>query len=326
MKILFFTLLLIPFLSCGIHAPQKPVTLKVVNWNVQTFFDACNDGGEYTEFLKSKKWGPEAYKDRLKKLSSAINKLDGDIVILEEIENAKILYDISNALAGSSWNQKKVYRYACFSKSRNSSIGCAVISRRRLQNLKVHSLELYGSKFVLPAKERHMSTRPIIEVDLIAERDRGPLKIFVNHWKSKSGNKGNSREIRAWQEEILAAQIARISDTAPETPVICAGDFNQDIEEFCRQGQRIRLNAPAIKKAALVYSPWTDFPGGIGSYNFRDRWERIDHFFSAGSLVISGFSPRTGDWAYEDGRPKPFKLYSLAGWSDHLPIVCTVTF
>ena len=311
------------FFSCAFNRNSaEKNSLKIVNWNVQTFFDGNNDGIEYSNFIKSKKWGTEAYKGRLKKLCSAINTLDADLLVLEEIENEGIIYDISNALAGNSWNPKKVYRYGCFAKKKNSSIGCAVLSRKELCGLKVHSLDIESEPNGAP------SMRPLIEVDLrISEKT---LKVFVNHWKSKAGGGEESQIWRRWQEGLLAQKIHSVQKKSPDAAIICAGDFNQDISEFFvedgpEKTANIQLVSPYSGKSVSVYSPWPDYKGG-GSYHFHDKWERIDHFFSCGNLVVKDFFPATGAWSYEDGRPNPFKIYSLNGWSDHLPIVCRVEF
>lgn len=337
MKKIFLAILFSALIfSCAMNpAPTKKTSLKIVNWNVQTFFDGNNDGIEYSNFIKSKKWGTEAYKARLKKLCSAINALDGDLVILEEIENEGIVYDISNFLAGNSWNPRKVYHYACFAKKKNSSIGCAVLSRAELSGMKVHSLDIKSEASGAP------SMRPIIEVDLLSgNKGNKKLKIFVNHWKSKADGEAESEIWRRWQEGLLADKISYAQKENPDAAIICAGDFNQDISEFCaahtecnldgamqeeESPANILLRAPYSTLNAPVYSPWPDYEGG-GSYNFRDKWERIDHFFSCGKIRVTDFSPATGEWSYDDGRPKPFKIYSLSGWSDHLPIVCRAEF
>lgn len=339
-------------ISCGTFGRKKN-SLKIVNWNAQTFFDANKDGIEYSNFLKSKKWDEDAYKARLQKLCKAINELDGDLVVLEEIENQGIIFDISNALAGNSWNPAKVYKYSCFAKKENSSIGCAVLSRLPLDGMKVHSLDIQSERKSPP------SMRPLIEVDLMAPKR---LKIFVNHWKSKSGG-GESALWRRWQESLLARKILEAQKQNPGAAIVCAGDFNQDISEFAAapkaadsyglqdsplpdqdaaifsqesgnhwrdqkavRAPNVELRADFCGQKVLVYSPWLDYDGGLGSYNFRDKWEKIDHFFCCGNLALTDFSPQTGEWAYDDGRPKPFKIYSLNGWSDHLPIVCRVEF
>lgn len=350
------------FSGCAAVGEEKRISLKIVNWNAQTFFDANNDGIEYSNFQKSKKWGEVAYKGRLKKLCDTIKVLDGDVVILEEIENEGILHDISNALAGENWNPKKVYRYGCFSKKKNSSIGCAVISRYELCDFKIHSLEVRSENSRAP------SMRPLIEVNLLAaknkfsdEKNSLALKIFVNHWKSKSGGEEESKIWRRWQEGLLAQKISDARSEATLPAIICAGDFNQDIMEFSfieiesedfldadadenvnfRKSQtEVKVesknfcNAPNIEFAMFdsrekisVYSPWLEFSGEEGSYFFRDKWERIDHFFACGQIALKEFSPQnSGAWAYDDGRPKSFKIYSLNGYSDHLPIACIVEF
>lgn len=328
------------FSGCAAVGEGKHISLKIVNWNAQTFFDANNDGIEYSNFQKSKKWGEVAYKGRLKKLCDTIKILDGDVVILEEVENEGILHDISNVLAGENWNPKKVYRYGCFSKKKNSSIGCAVISRYELFDFKIHSLDVRAENSRAP------SMRPLIEVDLLAaknkfsdEKNSRTLKIFVNHWKSKSGGEEESKIWRRWQEGLLAQKISDARNNATLPAIICAGDFNQDIsefnsididaiesEDFCN-AQNIEFAMLFSREKIFVYSPWPEFSGEEGSYFFRDKWERIDHFFACGQIALKEFSPQnSGAWAYDDGRPKPFKIYSLNGYSDHLPISCIVEF
>lgn len=299
--------------SCK-RAEEKRRSLKIVNWNAQTFFDGNKDGIEYPNFVKSKKWNQDAYKDRLQKLCKAVDLMDGDLVVLEEIENLGIVHDISNALAKNSWNPKRLYRYACFAKKPGASIGCAVLSRLPLQGLKVHSLDIKAEGSQAPAM------RPLIEVDLLAPKR---LKLFVNHWKSKAGG-SDSTVWRRWQESLLAQKILEAQAEDSQAAILCAGDFNQDINEFSLSDKSVELCSPFCGQKVLVRSPWLDFQSPIGSYNFRDKWERIDHFFCCGDLEMSDFAPQTGEWSYEDGRPKPFKIYSLNGWSDHLPIACRV--
>ena len=44
-------ILFLPFFACCDSGKSE---IKIVNWNVQTFFDATNDGTEYFEFVKRK--------------------------------------------------------------------------------------------------------------------------------------------------------------------------------------------------------------------------------------------------------------------------------
>ena len=98
---------LIPALCFCCPALLSAKEISVINWNLQTFFDANRDGCEYQEFQKSEKWNKDAYLKRLKNVCSFMNSTNSDIYVFEEIENAGIIYDISNQLAGNVWNQKK---------------------------------------------------------------------------------------------------------------------------------------------------------------------------------------------------------------------------
>ena len=63
---------LLAIVSCGPDQNVKDIRfsnkLKIVNWNVQTFFDYQTDGSEYSEFVTSATWGKEMYVVRLERL------------------------------------------------------------------------------------------------------------------------------------------------------------------------------------------------------------------------------------------------------------------
>lgn len=215
--------------ACTVSNTVASSQLKIVNWNVQTFFDGNKDGNEYSEFLSSSsKWDEDSYMVRLGRLCEVIRESDADVFVMEEIEKEEILYDISNMLSEDSWNTKKVYNWACFAKDEDSSIGCAIISRVELSNMRLHTLGIQSESDEQP------SMRPIIEVDLSI--DGKLLKVFVNHWKSKSGGEEETDVWRKWQESVLASKMASyavtVSDSQSGVPCIAIGDFNKDITEF----------------------------------------------------------------------------------------------
>ena len=87
--------------------------VKLVSWNVETFFDAVTSGDEYKEFRSSSKWNEASYKNRLFKLVEAIKILDADVLVLIELENKEILYDISVLLTGynSAFCSERTYLF-----------------------------------------------------------------------------------------------------------------------------------------------------------------------------------------------------------------------
>ena len=297
--------------------------LTVVTWNVQTFFDAVTDGTEYSEYRSEKsRWSRDAYERRLKTLCTAIKKLDADVYVLEEIENAGIIYDIANQLAGGTWNPHTQLQYALFAKDEGAAIGCAVLSRFPLSNATVHALDVRSERTPHPAM------RPLIAVTVT--KNTRPLVIFVNHWKSKFGGAEKSEVWRDWQESVLAGRMA-------ETPVaVACGDFNRDIAEFAivsdaRGTVALRHAGRHGNSTVNVTAPWltTDVEsrGSPGSYFFRDSWECIDHFFITDAVTLETFTVATGDpWTNKDATPDRYTMYNGRGCSDHLPLVGTIRF
>ena len=292
-------------------------SVSVVTWNVQTFFDANTSGSEYSDFIRSKQWGVQAYEARLKRLCEVMRQLDADVYVFEEIENKNILIDISNRLSGNSWNQGRNWNYAFFAKNEGGAIGCAVLSRFPLAEPTVHNLD------VRTEQEKQPEMRPLIRLTVLANGT--PLVLFVNHWKSKSGGAEKTEVWRNWQESLLSSLMKKDFDGGAY--VLAAGDFNRDISEFsfgadCDENSGIIMLGSEVP----VYSPW--FFGGVlaepGSYYYDGSWERIDHFFASQNIAFLEFRAATGVWCEDSGIPARYKIYTGQGYSDHLPLFCRI--
>ena len=307
--------------SCGTASPDGgKETLRVVSWNVQTFFDAHEDGVEYKEFLRSRNWGEAQYRERLSRLCGAIRALDADLVVMEELENELVLQDISNFLAGE-WSRRRWYPYGCFASEPGSAIGCGVISRFPIAGLTVHSLDVRTERAAMP------QMRPLMECTV--RKNGRELVCMVCHWKSMSGGEGSA----VWRERQEAVLGERVRGAA--LPVLVCGDFNRDIGDFCRgelPGQVLLRCLPLDGgRCAAVQSPWFDGEGGLvgpGSYFYQGAWSRIDNFFCAGAAEILSFSPECGGaWCdAETSVPQRYTLWNGRGYSDLLPLSCTVRF
>ncbi len=305
-------------------------SFSIANWNVQTFFDGHTEGSEYKDFKSAGKWSNDKYYARLSRLCEVISKLNADIFVLEEIENESVIYDISNQLAGRSWDSDANWTYSTFAKEKDSSIGCAVLSKLPLFGVKTHSLFVNTQKFEQP------SMRPLLEVS--AEVGGREITIFVNHWKSKSSGEYESEIWRDWQESLLAGRLKSIKARGGSA-VIC-GDFNRDASEFIldfSSGQGsdntlfryAGLSENYTPSHVKAFSPWFSADGGyatsIGSYFYKGNWERIDHIFTFGKAKIAGFTPKAeAPWANEDKTPYAYKIYNGSGYSDHLPLLANI--
>ena len=317
---------LIVCLSCGtnfsdINKEENVQKVKVMNWNLQTFFDSNFDGNEYTEFKNAKSgWSQEKYEIRLERLANVIREIDADIVIMEELEKEAQLQDIANRLSGT-FDFSKIYTHALFSSSEGSSIGCGVLSRFPIGEITVHGMDIRLA-------EKQPAMRPIIQFSVYVKNKT--LTIFVNHWKSKSGGEEKSEVWRKRQENLLAGMIFKAVKRG--NSVLAAGDFNKDISEFdyCEKGKNSANIILHGKTDAEVFSPWILESGEYieeGSYWYKNNWERIDHFFAAGKTVISNFCPEnSGEWVDQYGHPARYQLWNGKGYSDHFPISCTVEF
>lgn len=318
----FFTIVLIScscgeIVSCNFSKEQE-ATIKIMNWNLQTFFDSDFSGTEYKDYSRpSSYWNEQKYQQRLSRLEQVIKKLDADILILEELENENQLYDISNRI-NSTFNFAAIYDYGFFAKAEGSAIGCGVLSRFPLSEASVHSLDIHSGN------EEQPSMRPIIQIN--ATVSGKILTIFVNHWKSKSGGAEISDKWRDRQEEILAELMLSCGNRA----MIAAGDFNRDISEFNIQFSGKNNVVLGKEHCFPVFSPWIKENGELlpdGSYYFQGEWEKIDHFFCSDSVRISSFyAEADGDWADFEGKPVRYNLWTGQGFSDHLPVTCTVKF
>ena len=325
------SLLLPLFLSCS-HQQDEVVSgkgagnqLHVVSWNVQTFFDAQTSGLEYSDFRGSKSiWSQELYNRRLDRLAEAIQLLDADILVLQEIENVAVMYDISNRLAGRLRGED-AYGWMCFQVEEGSAIGCGVFSRRPLGRQRTHQIDcrLGG---------RQPQLRPLLEVEVLAEEDEdeASLSLFVCHWKSKSGGEEEADFWQRQQEALLDVQLQRVltSPLGTGRAVVC-GDFNRDLDEFSAvpaDERRVFLGTVAAENGWL--HPDTT---SSGSYWYQDDWERIDHVFAAGRIQLLGFEAMdSGPWVQvnELGQkiPHRYTMWQDEGYSDHLPVACRVAF
>jgi len=325
----------------GFEGRKTGDSIKILNWNLQTFFDGKTNGNEYSDFKGSdSSWDSDHYKKRLQQLCSFIVIHDADVYVFEEIENIGILQDIFNNLPALNCG-KNPWIYACFGNDDLSSLGCAVLSRYPLSGFKLHQLDYRVSycfsalSSISDADEYYdgiaidpPSMRPLLEVHI----DEGcGLQLFVCHWKSKSGDDDGDTVIwRELQERLLTDRINCLGDSS--VLYLVCGDFNQKLSEFDDQGAILKSTSVCDSKIVLhgiessltVYSPWNR-TSVQGSYYYNDEWEKIDHFFYNPLLKVASFSPLISGDHIENGIPMRYDIWADKGWSDHLPIECWVS-
>lgn len=291
--------------------PMFAHSLTIATWNMQTFFDAETCGTEYREF-KGERWTRDAYERRVRSASEALKKIGADVIVLEEVENEGVLFDLFNEYA-AGFNAKKIWRYACFASEKGASIGVAVISRFALENVRTHCVDVRTNG-------AQSSVRPIVEVDVKA--GKRTVTVFANHWKSKLGGGEN---IRRAQEQSLSFAFGRRIHSGGAA--VACGDFNSDLAQFLRDesGEKIVLRGKT--DCTSVFSAWDFAHADGGSYAFKGKWERIDHIFFAGAVELCAFKVLAEPpFIAPNGFPARFSLFSHSGLSDHLPLCATLDF
>ena len=309
-------------------------SVRIISWNVQTFFDAHTCGTEYKEFrVSGGAWNREKYERRLENLCGFIKEHPADIYVFEEVENEAVLQDIVNLCAGFSvFSQSQSQLQTVFAADRDGSLGIAVLSRLPIREAAVHQIGISALVDAQGALQRvsQPQLRPLLE--LHAEKGGRPFVLFACHWKSKSGGAHKSELWRDLQEGLLARRIREVSSTYLSAPLIVCGDFNRALEEFgieedAAKGKAVRFaydlqaeKTGAQKKYAHLLSAWF-IGGGPGSYYFRETWEKIDHFFYNEFVFAPIFSVLdSGPHTQPGGIPFRYDLYKGTGYSDHLPL------
>lgn len=315
--------------SCSME-PKPGDSIHIMSYNLMTFFDPVDHGGEYEDFKAAAGWNDEAYRRRLKNVVSAVRGAlpDGpDILALQEIENERALADLAEELGG--------YPYALMAKDRSVVLSSALLSRYPPLALRAH-------KALPPPGGPASAPREILE----AEIDLGgtTLIVFVCHWKSKLGGAPETEAERRGAAALINALVAARLAAEPGAAVVIAGDLNENPDEYDRVG---RAYPTALMPADAGPGPWLLLaaePGGAStagpvffspwladdegySYVYGDERERIDHLLlsagaaAGGAVRFEGFDAAPPAFLVDErGRPLAWSTRSGSGYSDHLPV------
>ncbi|NTW83216.1 MAG: endonuclease/exonuclease/phosphatase family protein [Chlorobiaceae bacterium] len=329
-RIFFFfgtALLLTP----GIQASAKPKdSLLILWWNVENLFDPYNDPvTDDDDFTPEGKLQWTAKKLLLKQMRirhviTAVREHPEtgkypDLLAFAEVENRKVFLETLSPLPGIQY--KAVYHDS--RDPRGIEIGLA---------WNPATLVPAGSRaYSVPLEDK--PTRKIIVAGFSAAGR--PFHVILNHWPSRSFD-------TAWTEQkrIAAASVCRhIIDSLtvrnPKADVIVMGDFNDEPgNRSVREVLGSSSNAEKVRMSGnkLLYNCWSGYRG-IGSYSYKNRWERIDQI-----LVSPGMLDRTGLGLPENGfrcfsffrmfditGKKPYPTFEkgryAGGYSDHLPLL-----
>ena len=308
----------------GCRLSDQIMTATIMSWNVQNIFDGIDDGNEYPEFDPgSGKWNERLYIRRLDRIGSVITQVSPDILVLQELEKAKILDDLSGGpLKGRG------YHYALAVDGMNI-IRCGILSRYPIANVRVVEIGFW----------RSYPLRPVLSFSVHLPGEI--LKIIAVHWKSPRGGREWTEGARYHEATILHNMVTVMLKHNPGQKILIIGDFNTPGD-----GQFLpaALAPPDVKQAALHRTPIAAFSydddsrillfdpepssGPPGTYYYQNNWDRPDR-----ALLSPSFLSGQG-WQFQDcripdypellnafGEPNRWQTYKEEGYSDHLPLI-----
>jgi len=325
------------FLLAFILSLLGGVEVKIATYNVENLFDMHYDGTEYEEYIPNGDWGwtNEMYRAKLTNTATVIRGIGADIIGLQEIESESALKDLKAEIN----RQGLYYPYYAFAKTRNSAVNVALLSRYPIQSALKHPVN-YSGKY-----------RDILEAKILIE-DK-PLRVFVNHWKSKGGPES---------ERIVCAKrlLQRLKELPEDEPYVLVGDFNSHYEEhktFLKSRKHNNTDGitginhilgtvdkegnpityAALKNAQGVrYNLWYDLDKEKRwSHQFRGHGEGLDNIIISPALadgigidyIEGSFDRYTPDYLFAKGKvyrwqqSRRYPKHHLGeGYSDHLPI------
>jgi endonuclease/exonuclease/phosphatase family metal-dependent hydrolase len=340
-------------------------TLSIAVWNIQAFFDGAETGLEYDEYLEEAGWSAEKYQARLTALDRAVDAMADTappILALVEVENAGVLQTLAETtLAGYGYTQ------TFFAAHPGSSLGIGILSCYPLFNTRLHSV--FGDSGVIPRPVLEawvqVRDRPLAlfvchwksklgSEDATEALRRSAARVLLRRMREIGAEAPGTPviimgDLNESHDEFYRRAGTVVSALLPDDPRAAelAGFRNEadlaDEETPARYRESqadylvlSRQKPPSSRyfsrEAVVLYSPWGN-EMEKGSYNYRNKWETIDHF-----LLNSPFFDGR-DWEFAAcevlhrepfitaaGSPNSYNPRTGYGLSDHLPLLLTLKF
>ena len=308
--------------------------LRVVSYNVENLFHPKHDTVciDSTTFIEKDdyEWTPDGERrwsytryyrkvENIARVLTNIGEWDGvDIVGLQEVENALCVKRLCYTLRPGE------YDFVHYESPDPRGIDVALIYKKsRVDTLNSKPLPI-PSPQGRESREEKLVTRDILYVCVRVDK-RDTLHLFVCHLPSQRGGAAESEWKRTAVKEILQRSIDSVYALHPAAKIIVMGDMNSEPKEDL-DGLRNRMVVESQKSKVESH----------GTHKYQGRWSCLDQFYTSPALdslsraeIYNAAWIQEPDEKYLDLKPKRtyngFR-YQKDGFSDHLPIVLTVSF
>ena len=296
--------------------------LKVVSYNVENLFyperDSLKDDSEWTP-EGERRWSYTRYYRKVENIARVLTNIgewDGvDIVGLQEVENALCVKRLCYTL------RRGEYDFVHYESPDARGIDVALIYKKgRVDTIATRAIKVKGER----ANGERLITRDILYVCAQIDK-RDTVHFFVCHLPSQRGGKAESEWKRRVAKEVLQGAIDSVYLAFRDPKIIVMGDFYGAPKEDIR----------GVKNRMIVESQKSKVERPNGTHKYQGRWTCLDHFYTSPSLdslsraeIYNAAWIQEPDEKYLDLKPKRtyngFR-YQKDGFSDHLPIVLTVS-
>lgn len=322
------------FVLLGRFAWADAGRVVVASWNVENLFDTEDDPSNtgddgYTPRGWSR-WTEARYALKIQHLADVLNRMRPDVVCLAEVENRRVLEDLSECLKG------------------RHGYGLPVIVHR--DGGDARGIDVAMMATVAPVATNWFCAVPgqrdVLACDFVFDGRR--LTVVMNHWKSQLGKKPESDAIRIAEARSVREFLDRRLKADPAAAILVAGDFNDSVTSPILTGEAgfsiERQRVCDDRTGRLLYNLSGELPEasrGTYYYSPAKQWNSFDSM-SVTRSMLDGVNP-AGPWhvrvasygafrmpeqCSQSGAPLPFRRVRskevgdvyLTGFSDHFPV------
>lgn len=295
-------------------------SLCVVSYNVENLFhpekDSITDDGEWTPDGE-RHWSFARYNRKVENIARVLTNIGEwsgvDVVGLQETEKAAVVKKLCYTL------RRGEYGFVHYDSPDRRGIDVALIYKKsRIDTLSSKAISILIPRERL-SQHSDLRTRDILYVSALVDK-KDTIHFFVCHLPSQRGGAAESAWKRDAARETLQQAVDSVLETNKDAKIIVMGDMNSE---------DIRMNGLEDKMGDGLQVT------GYGTHKYQGRWTYLDHFYVSPSInEVSTARVYDAEWIQENDEKymglKPKRTYNgftyQYGYSDHLPIVLTVSF
>jgi len=201
--------------SCS--ADEKPKLLRIATWNVEWFFDA-DQGDNVSDLSKTQSAPSQSDWDwKLDRVAEVINKIDPTIMALQEVENRRVVVELTKKLSSKHGKKFRVAFIEGWDSFTEQDV--AIIYRSGLVHYRCHeqTKEMFDSE-----KYYNLTKHLVAKFEWGEGDDKESLTMLTAHLRAQAKKEDLRKRqcllIKQWMNEHLKAG----------ENVVALGDFNTE--------------------------------------------------------------------------------------------------